>query len=162
MEREIGDEIQLVTTVSSFENAGGTSTIDRTVSNYNDAKEKVKRIRELMKTGKYDADVAKYIPGTLGMMHQGMLEEIITKEKVAHRSYKDMEQLDFQIMLTDNYDVNPNSIDLSFPMKIEKSSNKSSNIDSALMTMNNFFGYFVKEISITRYGHDKQLILTPC
>ena len=56
-----------------------------------------------MKTGKYDADVAKYIPGVLEMVYQGMLEGIDTKEKAAHSSYKDMEQFDFQIMLTDNY-----------------------------------------------------------
>ena len=99
---------------------GGSSAIDRTASNYNDAKEKVKKIRELMKTGKYDTDVAKYIPGVLEMVYQGMLEDIETKEKAAHSSYKDMEQLHFQIMLTDNYYINPNSIHLCFPMKIKK------------------------------------------
>ena len=35
-----------------------------------------------------------------------MLEGIDTKKKAAHISYKDMEQLDFQIMLTDNYYLN--------------------------------------------------------
>ena len=44
------------------------------------------------------------------MVYHGMLEDIDRKEKVAHSSYKDMEQLDFQVMLTDNYYVNPNSI----------------------------------------------------
>ena len=96
----------------------GSSAIDRTASNYNDAKEKLKKIRELIKTGRYDADIAKYIPGVLEMVYQGMLEDIDTKEKVAHSSYKDMEQLDFQIMLIDNYYVNPNSIHICFLMKI--------------------------------------------
>ena len=27
-----------------------------------------------------------------------------------------------------------------------------------MITVNNFFGHLVKEISITRYGHDKQVI----
>ena len=57
------------------------------------------------------------------MVYQGMLGDTDTKEKVAHSSYKDMEQLDFQIMLTENYYVNPNSIHLCFLMKIKKSSN---------------------------------------
>ena len=96
----------------------GSSAIGRTASNYNDAKEKLKKIRELIKTGRYDADIAKYIPGVLEMVYQGMLEDIDTKEKVAHSSYKDMEQLDFQIMLIDNYYVNPNSIHICFLMKI--------------------------------------------
>ena len=39
--------------------------IDRTASNYNDAKEKLKKIRELIKTGIYDADIARWIPGVL-------------------------------------------------------------------------------------------------
>ena len=96
----------------------GSSAIDRAASNYNDAKEKVWKIRELTKTGRYDADIAKYIPGVLEMVYQGMLEDVDTKGKVAHSSYKDMEQLDFQIMLIDNYYVNPNSIHICFLMKI--------------------------------------------
>ena len=50
-----------------------------------------------------------------------MLEDIDTKEKVAHSSYKEMEQLDIQILLTDDYYVNPNNIPLCFPMKIKNS-----------------------------------------
>ena len=52
------------------------------------------------------------------MVLQGMLEDIDAKEKVAHISYKDMEQLDFQIMLTDNYYVNINSTHICFPIEI--------------------------------------------
>ena len=95
MQKEIGDEIHLGATVSPFKNVGGSSAIDRTASDYNDAKEKAKRIKNLIKTGKYDADVVKYTPGVLEMVLQGMLKDIDTKEKVAHRSHKDMEQLHF-------------------------------------------------------------------
>ena len=138
---------------------GGSSAFDRTSSNYNDAKEKVKKIRELIKTEKHDADVAKYIPGVLEMVFQGMLDNIETKEKVAHSSYKGMQQLDFQIMLTDNYYVNPKSIHIiCFPMKIQNVSDQTADID--IITVKKFFGHLVKEISITRYGHDKQLIPT--
>ena len=41
-----------------------------------------------MVTGKYGADVAKYIPGVLKIVYQGMLEDIDTKEKAVHSSYK--------------------------------------------------------------------------
>ena len=58
------------------------------------------------------------------MVFQGMLEDIDTKEKVAHGSYKDIEQLDFKIILTDNYYVNPNSIHICFPIKIYKASDQ--------------------------------------
>ena len=77
-------------------------------------------MRELISTGKYDKDIARYIPGVLELKFQGMLEDINTREKVAHSSYTDMEELDFQIMLTDNYYVNPNRIHIRFPIKIFK------------------------------------------
>ena len=60
-------------------------------------------------------------------------------------------------MLTDNYYVDPNSIHLCFPMKTKKSSNANSDIDADLITVNSFFTHLIKEISITRYGRNKQL-----
>ena len=89
-----------------------------------------------------------------------MLEDIDTKERVAHISYKDTEQIDFQIMLSDNYYVNPNSMHLCFPMKIKQLSNKANDIDSDLITVNIFFAHLIKEIGVTKYGNDKQLIPT--
>ena len=70
--------------------------------------------------GKYDADMAKYIPGLVDLAIQGMLDDIDTREKVAHPSYKDKEQLDFQILLKENYYVNPANFHICFPIKIKK------------------------------------------
>ena len=36
--------------------------------------------------GKYDAYLAKYIPGLLDLAIQGMLDDIDTREKAAHPS----------------------------------------------------------------------------
>ena len=107
--------------------------------------------------GKFDADLAKYIPGLMDLAIQGMLDDIDTREKVAHPSYKDKEQLDFQILLTENYYVNPANIHICFPIKIKKKSNNSSDIDDDLITVNNFFAHWVKELSITKYGSDREL-----
>ena len=63
------------------------------------------------------------------MKFQGMLGDINTREKVARPSYKDMEELHFQILLTNNYQINPNSIQLCFPMKIKKATNEATDID---------------------------------
>ena len=117
MQRNISNKVFLGQNVSPFDNAGESDAIDRTASNYNEAKEKVQKIRELIKTGNYDADTAKSIAGLLKMKFQGMLEDVDTREKVAHPSYKDMDELDFQILLTDNYYVNPSNIHLCFSMK---------------------------------------------
>ena len=81
MQREIADKVFLGNTVSPFEDIGRSSAIDRTASNYNDAKEKVQKIKELIKTGRYEEDIARYIPGLLELKFQGMLEDIDTKEK---------------------------------------------------------------------------------
>ena len=160
MQRNISNKVFLWPNVSPFDNAGEFYAIDRIASNYNDAKEKIQNIRELIKTGNYDADIAKYIPGVPEMKFQGMLEDVDTREKVAHPSYKDMEELDFQILLTDNCYVNPSNIHLCFPMKIKISSNKASDIDNDLITVSNFFAQLINEISITKYGSDKELIPT--
>ena len=52
----------------------------------------MQKIRDLINMGKYDDDLAKYIPGLFDLVIQGILDDIDTKEKV------DMEQLDFQIL----------------------------------------------------------------
>ena len=60
------------------------------------------------------------ITGTLELVYQIMLEDIDKKEQPALISYKDMENLEFQILLTNNYYTNPNSIHICFPSKLKK------------------------------------------
>ena len=107
MQREMSDKNTLGDMLNPINDARRSTVSGRTTSNYNDAKEKVQKIRDLINMGKYDADLAKYIPGLMDLAIQGMLDDIDTREKVAHPSYKDKEQLDFQILLTENYYVNP-------------------------------------------------------
>ena len=97
------------------------------------------------------------IPGLMDLAIQGMLDDIDTREKVAHSSYKDKEQLDFQFLLTKNYYVNPSNIHICFPIKIKEKSSNNSDIDGDLITVNIFLAHWVKEISITKYGSDKEL-----
>ena len=100
-----------------------------------------------MNTLKYDPDLAKYIPGMLELMFQGVID---TKEQVAHVSYKDMETLEFRIILTNNYYTNSNSMHIYFPIRIKRIKNLA----------NDIFAHFIKEISITHYRNDKQLMST--
>ena len=83
--------------------------------------------------------IVQNIPGTLKLVIEGMLEDIDIKQKPAHISYKDMEHLAFQIMLTNNYYTNPNTMHLCFPMKIKKTANNNADIDTDLITVNNYF-----------------------
>ena len=157
MQRDISDKNTLGNTLNPANDIRRSTAIDRTTSNYNDAKEKVQKIRELVNIGKYDADLVKYIPGLADLAVQGMLDDIDTKEKVAGPSYKDKEQLNFQIMLNDNYYVNPSNIHICFPIKIKKKLSNTADIDADLIPVNNFFAHWVKEVSITKYGSDKEL-----
>ena len=157
MQRDIDNRNTLGNTLSPIDDARRSTAIDRTTSNYNDAKEEVQKMRDLIKMGKYDADLAKYIPGLMDLAIQDMLDDIDTREKVAHPSCKDKEQLDFQILLTENYYVNPANIHICFPIELKKKSNKSSDIDDDFITVNIFFAHWVKEISITKYRSDKEL-----
>ena len=160
MQRKIGTKVELGATVSPFDSIRALSAIDRSSSNLLNAGEKVQKIRKLISASTYDADIAKYIPETLDLVYQGMLEDIDTKEQPAHISYKGMENLDSQIMLTNNYYTNTNSMHVCFPMKIKQKSDEDNVIDTDLITVNNFFAHLVKEICVTRYGNDKQLMPT--
>ena len=144
MQRKIGTEINFSKTVSPFDSIGSSSAIDRTVSNFLNASKKVQKIKKLIKTGEYGADIAKYIPGMRELVYQGMLEDIDTREQPAHISYKDMENLEFEILLTHNYYTNPNSIDICFLIKIKKATDETDDIDTDLITVNNFFCMFNK------------------
>ena len=93
MQRKIGTEFEISNTVSPFDSHGKSSGIDRSVSNYTNAREKVQKIKQLISTGTYDTDIAKYILGMLDLVYQGMLEDIDTNEKAAHISYKNTVQL---------------------------------------------------------------------
>ena len=119
MQREIRDKNTLGDTLNPINDARRSTAIDRTTSNYNDAKEKFQQIRNLINMGKYDADLAKYIPGLMDLAIQGILDDIDAREKVANPSYKDKEQLDCQILLSENYYVNPSNIHICFPIKIK-------------------------------------------
>ena len=82
MQRKIGTEINLGKTVSPFDSISSSSApflLFKTVLNFLNAREKVQKIKKLIKTGEYDADTAKYLPRTLELIYQGMLEDIDRK-----------------------------------------------------------------------------------
>ena len=84
MERNIGTEIELGKTVSPFDSVGASSAIDRTMSNYREAGNKVRKIRKLIETYTYDVDIARNIAGTLDHVFQDILKDIDTKEQPVH------------------------------------------------------------------------------
>ena len=117
MQREIGTQVDIGKNVSAFESVGHIPSIDKTVFDFEKADTKVKKLKRLVDTGEYDANIARYIPGTLELAYQGMLDDIKTIGQVAHPSYKDLETFDFQLLLDKNLYKNLNSVHSVFPIK---------------------------------------------
>ena len=101
----------------------------------------LKKIKRL-NTGEYDADIALYIPGTLDLVFQSMIDKISTIEQPAHLSYKDKETLDFQLLLDKKQYTNLNSLHICFPVRFRKVTNAVQNLADDLLTVNNFFGHW--------------------
>ena len=57
MQRDISNKVFPGQTVFPLHDIANSSPIDRKASNYTHAKDKVRKIRELISTEKYDADI---------------------------------------------------------------------------------------------------------
>ena len=146
--------------VSAFDSIGCIPAIDKDASDFDKANTKVSKLKRLVLTSEYHADLARHIPGTLALAFQGMLDDIKTMEQLAHPSYKDLETLDFNLILDKNLYTNLNSVHFVFPIKFKKKTNINADIGTDLITVNNFFANWKKEISITKYGRNIELIPT--
>ena len=67
---------------------------------------KVKTIRKLIEHRIYNANIARYIPGRLDLIFQGMAEKFKTIESPADTSYKDKEVSEFDLTLDNDYYTN--------------------------------------------------------
>ena len=66
---------------------------------------KVKTIRKLIEHRIYNANIARYIPGRLDLIFQGMTEKFKTIESPADTSYKDKVS-EFDLTLDNDYYTN--------------------------------------------------------
>ena len=98
MQQEISDYVKIGSSVPPFQSAGKSSAVDKIDSHFNDANLKVKKIMRLIVQNIYDADSARYIPGALDLVFQGMIEKIMTIEQPADRTYSDKEILGFELI----------------------------------------------------------------
>ena len=105
--------------------------------------------------------MAPYIPRTLDLVFQGMIEKIMTIEQPADTTYSDKEILDFELILDNNYYTNLKSLHLCFPIRFKKLSNIAHNLDVDIYPVNNFFAHWIREIDIRKYGTKNSLIPTP-
>ena len=65
MQREIRTQVDIGKNVSTFESVGDVPSIDKTASDFEKADTKVKTLKQLIDTGEYDANIARYVPGII-------------------------------------------------------------------------------------------------
>ena len=65
MQREIGTQVDPEKNVSAFGSIGPVPAIDKHATDFDKENTNVSKLKSLVITGEYDADLARYIPGTL-------------------------------------------------------------------------------------------------
>ena len=129
MQREIGHEVHIGDLVTPLKSVGKLDAFDKTASDFDNASLKVTKIRKLIEKGIYDAEIARYIPGTLDLVFQGKFEKVKAIEQPADTTFKDKETLDFVLILDKNYYANLKSLHICFLVKFKKLSNVALDFD---------------------------------
>lgn len=129
MQREIGHEVHIGDLVTPLKSVGKLDAFDKTASDFDNASLKVTKIRRLIEKGIYDAEIARYIPGTLDLVFQGKFEKVKAIEQPADTTFKDKETLDFVLILDKNYYANLKSLHICFLVKFKKLSNVALDLD---------------------------------
>ena len=58
MQREMTDDVKIADSIIPFQSVGKSPAVDKTVSNFDNANWKVRKIRRPIEQGIYDADIA--------------------------------------------------------------------------------------------------------
>ena len=70
MQKDIGDDVHIGQAVTPFQSMGKSAAVDKAVSDFDNAKLKVKKIRTFIEYQIYNANIARYIQGTLDFRHR--------------------------------------------------------------------------------------------
>ena len=106
MQREISDDIKIRASATPFQSIGKAPAIDKNAFDFDNANLKVKKISKLIEHGICDANICRYITGTLDLVFQGMTEKIKTIESPTDTRYKDKEVLEFDLTLDKDHYTN--------------------------------------------------------
>ena len=100
----------------------------------------------------------KYIPGLAKIGYQGQLHSAETKRKYADESYKNKKVIEFNVQLIGNDYIYFQNVLLCFPINIKSAVDSNNDIAAGVITVNNFFAHWIKQIHIKRYGDDIPII----
>ena len=99
----------------------------------------------------------RYTPGLAKVGYQGQLHATETKRKYADDTYKNKKVIEFNVQLMKGY-TNFQNAHFCFPLKFKSAADNGNDIAAGLITVNNFFVHWIKEINIKRYNDDMPIL----
>ena len=110
------------------------------------------------RTGKASYNMLRCITGLAKIGYQGQLYSTEMKRKYPDDTYKNKKVIKFNVQPTKGHYTNFQNVYLCFPLKFKLAPNNNSDITAGVITVNNFFAHWIKEIDIKRYGDDVPIL----
>ena len=147
------------TSLNPLKDAAGVAAVDYS-TDFASLDKKIDNFMKLYEQGKGPGELVRYIPGFTKPLFQGQIDGTQEKKAYADDTYKDLKTAEFTIQLSSNHYMNFHNVHLVFPLKIKKKTNNATDIAATEITVNNFFGHWIKEIDIKRLGDDVPVLPT--
>ena len=147
------------TSLNPLRDAVGVASVDYS-SQFDGLVKELENLQNFIERGTAESAMLKYLPGLAPPVYQGQLKGRNKKKSFADDNYKDLKIAEFNIQLSNNQYMNFHNLHLVFPLKIKKSSDNDDNLDATLITVNNFFAHWIKEIDIRKLGDDTPILPT--
>ena len=147
------------TTLNPLKDAVGVVSVDYTAQ-FNALSQKVDNLKNFIEKGTAESGMLKYLPGLVPPVYQGQLKGINERKAYADETYSGLKLAEFNIQLSNNEYMNFHNLQIVFPMKIKKKTNVNNDLDATLITVNNFFAHWIKEIDIKKLGDDQPILPT--
>ena len=147
------------TTLNPLKDSVGVTSVDYTAQ-FNSLSQKVDNLKKFVKDGTGESGLINYLPGIVPPVYQGQLKGINERKAYADETYSGLKIAEFNIQLSNNEYMNFHDVQLVFPLKIKKKTNVANDLDNTLITVNNFFAHWIKEIDIQKLGDDQPILPT--
>ena len=159
MQKAISNKIQLGDTLNPLKDYARVISINDE-GNLENLIQKVYKVGQFWKMGKADGDSSRYFPNILRVTRQAQIAGELPRKAYVSVMYLDKKQLGFVLDLKANTYTNYSSMEIFFPLKFTKKTNKSQQMDAQMITLNNFFGHWFTDIDIRLYPYDTRILPT--
>ena len=153
MQQEIGNKYFPGANLNPLNDVSSVPSIDNT-SSLDNAVKKVDLLGNLWEHGKTEVSLARYIPGITKPSRQGQITSIEEKKAYCDDTYNDKRNLEFVVKLSAGKYTNYSTMQLVLPVRFKKKTDDKVNLAGTVVTANNFFTRWLKEISVMRYPDD--------